>query len=107
MAVQQSPYARIFDIPIALWGMGAYGCIVVTWLLWRSQPRWSERVMVVMTVLGTTFSAYLTFLEPFVIGASCSWCLTSAVLMLMLLWVIAWRGEAFDDVPTKPRLSQI
>ena len=30
---------------------------------------------------GTIFSAYLTFLEPFVIGATCGWCLVSAVMM--------------------------
>lgn len=29
---------------------------------------------------------HLTFLEPFVIGATCAWCLTSAVVMTLLLW---------------------
>jgi uncharacterized membrane protein len=38
-----------------------------------------------MTVVGTLFSIYLTFLEPFVIGATCAWCLTSAVLMTVLM----------------------
>jgi len=39
-----------------------------------------------MVWIGTLFSIYLTFLEPFVIGASCIWCLTSAVIMTLLLW---------------------
>ncbi|WP_287908301.1 vitamin K epoxide reductase family protein [Chloroflexus sp.] len=30
---------------------------------------------------GTLFSLYLTFLEPFVIGATCIWCLLSAITM--------------------------
>ena len=38
---------------------------------------------------GLAFSIYLTFLEPFVIGASCAWCLTSAVIMTVLLWLTA------------------
>ena len=36
-------------------------------------------------MFGTLFSIYLTFLEPFVIGASCAWCLASAVLMTAIL----------------------
>ena len=39
--------------------------------------------------LGTLFSVYLTFLEPFVIGATCMWCITSALVMMALLWVSA------------------
>jgi len=37
-----------------------------------------------MTAFGTLFSIYLTFLEPFVIGATCLWCLSSAVIMTTL-----------------------
>jgi uncharacterized membrane protein len=40
-----------------------------------------------LAFLGTLFSIYLTFLEPFVIGATCMWCLSSAALMLALLWL--------------------
>jgi uncharacterized membrane protein len=31
------------------------------------------------------FSLYLTYLEPFVIKAVCAWCLTSAVIMTLLM----------------------
>lgn len=46
---------------------------------------------------GTLLSICLTVLEPFVIGATCMWCVTSAVLMTLVLWastpapVKAWR----------------
>jgi uncharacterized membrane protein/thiol-disulfide isomerase/thioredoxin len=86
--IQQSSYARIFDIPIAVWGMVGYVGIILIWVWVRSQRVWARRVLMVLVTLGTGFSAYLTFLEPFVIGASCGWCLTSAVLMLMLLWIV-------------------
>ena len=36
----------------------------------------------------------LTFLEPFVIGATCAWCLTSAILMAALLWLTTAPGSA-------------
>ena len=44
------------------------------------------------TVSGTLFSIYLTFLEPFVIGATCAWCLASAVILTLLMWLSARPG---------------
>jgi uncharacterized membrane protein len=41
---------------------------------------------------GTLFSAWLTFLEPFVIGATCMWCVLSALTMLALLWLTGADG---------------
>jgi uncharacterized membrane protein len=43
---------------------------------------------------GMFFSFYLTFLEPFVIGATCAWCVTSATLMMLLL--LATTGPAIN-----------
>lgn len=40
-----------------------------------------------MTMFGTLFSLYLTYLEPFVIKAVCAWCLTSAVIITLLMLV--------------------
>jgi uncharacterized membrane protein len=37
-------------------------------------------------LVGVLFSIYLTYLEPFVIGATCAWCLTSAISMTLILW---------------------
>jgi uncharacterized membrane protein len=37
----------------------------------------------------TLFSIYLTALEPFVIGATCAWCLSSAVIVTLLLMLSA------------------
>jgi len=47
-----------------------------------------------MTLFGVLFSIYLTFLEPFVIGATCMWCLSSAVIMTGLLWLAVNPGKA-------------
>lgn len=86
--VQQSPYARVLNIPIGVIGIGGYiGMIVIWGLSQMNERRWLKWTLIGMAFVGTAFSAYLTFLEPFVIGASCAWCLTSAVLMLILLWI--------------------
>ena len=50
-----------------------------------------------MAWIGAIFSIYLTFLEPFVIGATCMWCLTSAVVMTLLLW--ATTPAALQSMP--------
>lgn len=88
--VQQSTYAYLFGIiPIGVLGVIGYLVIALTWLGSRFGPRrWQKLSMVLffaLTIFGTLFSIYLTFLEPFVIGASCAWCLTSAIVMTVLL----------------------
>ena len=93
-AVQQSEFALLFGfLPIAVLGMLGYIGIGVAWAVARfGSGRWAhlgKLALVGFAWFGVTFSIYLTFLEPFVIGATCAWCLTSAVLMTLLFWVIA------------------
>lgn len=88
--VQQSEYARLFGVlPIGVLGLVGYVAIFVAWLVARlSNGRPAELAVLaifVMAAFGTLFSIYLTFLEPFVIGATCAWCLTSALLMTVLM----------------------
>jgi uncharacterized membrane protein len=88
--VQQSEYARLFGIlPIGLLGLAGYLMIVAAWLGVRFGRNGTEHlsalVLLGMTVAGTLFSVYLTFLEPFVIGATCAWCLSSAILITVLM----------------------
>lgn len=83
--VQQSMYAQVFGVPVGVLGVVGYVLIAVLWLLGREGQRQVARGLV---LIGVAFSIYLTFLEPFVIGATCVWCLTSAVIMLLLLWLL-------------------
>ena len=89
--VQQSSYARLFGVlPIGVMGVLGYLALITAWLVqyhgpgsWRKFAVWAVWGM---ALFGVLFSIYLTFLEPFFIGASCAWCLTSAVVMTLLLW---------------------
>jgi len=93
-AVQQSEFALLFGfLHIAVLGLIGYIGIGVAWAVARyARGLWAnlaKLALVGMAWFGIAFSIYLTFLEPFVIGATCAWCLTSAVAMMLLFWVIA------------------
>jgi len=99
--VQQSPYARFLGIPVGVLGMAGYAALIAAWAISRAAAEpWAPLASIAflaMAFAGTAFSTYLTFLEPFVIGATCAWCLSSSVIMtaLMLLALgpakTAWR----------------
>jgi uncharacterized membrane protein len=95
--VQQSEYAQLFGIPMGLLGLVGYTAIMLAWAVRQygtgQAAYWAALALPAMAFGGTLFSIYLTFLEPFVIGATCIWCLTSAALMTALLWLTAPRGQ--------------
>ena len=90
--VQQSVYARLFGVlPIGILGVIGYVMILLAWAVGRSARQrlaaFASLALLVLAAFGVLFSIYLTFLEPFVIGATCAWCLTSAIIMTALFWL--------------------
>lgn len=88
--VQQSEYAALFGVlPIGFLGLVGYGALLFSWagVQWGqgSIRRTAALSLLGLALAGTLFSIYLTFLEPFVIGATCAWCLTSALVMTLIL----------------------
>lgn len=97
--VQQSEYARLFGvIPVGGVGLAGYVGIIAAWLASRYLKNplsdWAKVALLVMALFGTAFSAYLTFLEPFVIGATCAWCLTSSVIITAIMLLALPAGVA-------------
>ncbi len=98
-AVQESEYAHLFGvIPIGVMGVAGYVAILLAWAVTRMTNdllvNLAHVSLLGLALFGVGFSIYLTFLEPFVIGATCAWCLTSALVMLLLLWLVAADGWA-------------
>jgi uncharacterized membrane protein len=98
-AVQQSEWAKLFGvIPIGVIGVAGYAVVLAAWAAARlGSGRLADRSRVALlagAVAGVAFSVYLTFLEPFVIGATCMWCLGSAVVVTLLMWLTARPGLA-------------
>lgn len=85
-AVQTSPYASFLGIPVGVLGVAGYALILLAWGWSRKRADGRPALVLVgLTGAGVLFSIYLTYLEIFVIGAVCAWCLASAVLMALLL----------------------
>jgi uncharacterized membrane protein len=85
--VQNSPYSTIDGIPVAAFGVLGYLALLVTAFL-GIQPkavgaRWVPLLLLAGGSIGVGFSAYLTYLEAFVIHAWCQWCVSSAVIMVL------------------------
>jgi uncharacterized membrane protein len=63
--------------------------ILLCWLVYRLVPsvagRTAHLLLWGLALVGAAFSFYLTFLEPFVIGAVCAWCLALAACMALIL----------------------
>jgi uncharacterized membrane protein len=85
--VQLSRWANFLGVPVAAWGLATYLALLVLALA-GLQPRWSDSrgiswLLVALSGWSVAFSAWLTYLELWVIHAICIWCVTSAVLMLL------------------------
>ncbi len=98
-AVQASPYAKLFGVvPVGLLGAVGYIGILAAWVLARmGRGRLAQLAPVAifgMALFGVLFSIYLTYIELFVIHAVCIWCLSSAVIMALVLTLSV--GGAMD-----------
>ncbi len=96
--VQLSSWATLLGVPVAAWGV-AYYAAVFALALAAVQDRWADSrglslVLVVVTAWGVVFSAWLTYLELFVINAICRWCVVSAVIAVTLFGLVFWDWRA-------------
>jgi uncharacterized membrane protein len=80
--VQESDYAEIAGIPVALLGLAAYA-VVLGLIAWDTPNARLGAAM--LALVGLVFSMYLVALQLFVIDAVCAWCLVNDVVIAPLL----------------------
>jgi uncharacterized membrane protein len=89
--VNTSRWATFLGLPVAAWGLAAYVALFALSLAGTSDRLAASRVIswLLVGIAGWSvlFSAWLTYLELFVIDAICIWCVTSAVLLVGILVV--------------------
>lgn len=86
-AVNSSPYSEIYGIPIALLGFLAYLALIVVLILEKRFSFFKENGPIFifgLSLAGTLYSAYLSYLEAFVIRHWCQYCIVSAVCMTLI-----------------------
>jgi uncharacterized membrane protein len=75
--------------PVGLLGAVGFFAMLAAWgwQHWRADrlAKLAGPALFGMALFGTVFSIYLTYLELLVIHAVCIWCLSSAVIMALLL----------------------
>src|SRR5689334_25400351 len=84
--VQLSSWSRVLGVEVSLIGVIGYALLLVVALV-ALQPgaegrRGPMRLFTFLAAGGVLFTAYLTFLELFVIHAICRWCVGSAVIII-------------------------
>lgn len=82
--VHASAYAKIFGVPIAYAGLASYVALAALLVARSSLDDARSRYLAILgvqavAIAGTVFSAYLTYVEFFVINAICPWCVVSAI----------------------------
>ncbi len=87
--VQTSEYSKLVGVPVALIGLIGYVAILGSLLVPENET--SRFATVGFTVVGFGFSAYLTYRELFSIHHICEWCVSSAVIVTVLMCLSIWR----------------
>jgi uncharacterized membrane protein len=81
--VQSSQWSKLDGVPVALLGLIGYIGILGTLLLPDREE--TRAATLLISLIGFGFSAYLTYRELFSLHAICEWCVSSAVIMTVLL----------------------
>ena len=85
--VNTSIYSEVYGIPIALFGLGAY-LLIIAILLFGSRNTFvrenGNMAIFGTSLIGVLYSAYLSYLEAYVIHAWCPYCVLSAVMIVIV-----------------------
>jgi uncharacterized membrane protein len=97
--VQQSKYAEIVGIPVAVLGL-AFWIAALALVAWDSDL--ARTLVVAMAATGAAFAAYLVILQLFVIDAVCTWCMINDLVLAPLFLVLALLRLRTVEAETAP-----
>lgn len=98
-AVQTSRYSMIGDVPVAAIGLAGFLVILAVALARIARPRSElDIALFALSLAATLYVAYLTYVEIFVLGAICPWCVSIAACAVAIFAILAW--ELFSPQPS-------
>ena len=90
--VRESRYSRLGGIPVSFLGVAGYlSMVLVAVSAFSKRRKWN--FLFFLATVAVSFSAYLTYLELFIIKAVCSWCVISAAIASFVLAAVAVKKK--------------
>ncbi|MBI4674506.1 MAG: vitamin K epoxide reductase family protein [Chloroflexi bacterium] len=85
-AVNTSRFSEFLGLPVALWGIGAYLTLFAlsVAIMRNIFAEWARRGLFAVAAIGVAFSAYLTYIELYVLYEVCPWCVLSAIIVTLI-----------------------
>jgi uncharacterized membrane protein len=84
--VQQSEYAELAGIPVALLGLLAFVAVLAL-TAWDTPL--ARTITAAIALVAAAFAVYLVVLQLFVIDAVCTWCMINDLVIVPLLVVLS------------------
>lgn len=100
--VTNSPYSKLFGIPLAVHGMVYYLIVgVITLLYLDTKKKIFARLIFPITGIGFLMSLYFIYIQKFLIGAFCTYCVISIIITILLFALgIAIRRVLQQSTPS-------
>lgn len=83
-AVQTSRFAMVGPIPVALIGLAGFVALLVAAIAYARGVANSLVALFGLSLAASAYVGYLTYLELFVLGAICPWCVSVALCAVLI-----------------------
>ena len=99
--VAQSPYSKLFGVPLGIYGLFFYGIALVLLIaLWIKPRRLFHHFFIVLSLFGACASLLFLGLQLFVIQATCIYCIASAIITFLMVPLSVFLYKRFTpDFP--------
>lgn len=87
--VLSSRWSKLLGLPTSFWGFLAYTSLAAIAWVKRADTHW--KLAWGVSLFGVLFSLYLSVVSLTVLKAACPYCLTSVVLLLIILGTVAFQ----------------
>ncbi len=98
--VQTSKYSHLLGVPVAT--IGLIGYVLILGSLLAPEEERFRFATAALVLGGFGFSLYLTYREVFSLEKICEYCVSSAILLTLMLPLTMWRFLRGADPPRAP-----
>jgi uncharacterized membrane protein len=93
-AVENSQWATMFGIPVAILGLLGYASIGVLLVVEKSLPAYRPVLQVTtfaVVLISWLFSMWLVYVQAIILHAFCQWCLAHELNITVLFGIVIYR----------------